>query len=129
MCPLLQKLAKYWVLGKLQHPQNNLERMSDMRLFTLTMCCLQQSFLFTNKLLKRTNKVVCESKLPSNIPPALHRVAMGSGTRRRSATHSLAQVQTAKNKFKLFFLGGLRPPRPRLQVGCCRSLRKPGANA
>ena len=35
----------------------------------------------------------------------------------------------SSNRFSIFFLGRLRPPRSPLQVGCCRSLRKPDWNS
>ena len=39
----------------------------------------------------------------------------------------LAQVQAAKKSVYFLFCCGIRPPKPPLQVGCCRSLRKPGS--
>ena len=55
MCPLLQTLAKWWVLGKLQHPQNNLEHVCARSLFTLAICYLS-TILVAHQQITQKNK-------------------------------------------------------------------------
>ena len=87
MCPLLRTLAKWWVLGKLQHLQNNLEHVCARSLFALGICYLSTMLVAHQQITqknKRGGMRKHRSKLSSNIPLALHRVAISSCTRRRA---------------------------------------------